>query len=255
MTECIDERAVFEKILKFDEFRRFCENEWKPRAEQGASIDWAIDSTLEHYALQDCDVTTGKPFVVLQHLPETLDDAFLVAHEMVHVIIALDNQCLQIKINNVIAQNYEANAILDMARRLGSMLDDPRVDSFLMHKYGFNPSHFYAKVKLSGAIKGLTPSSEGKFDLIRWNQAMFYSQTKSQCDLVKDDEEVAQKWEELENLYHLNRPSVERIGGELYSMAKETGYDTPEEQKILFQKIVDNYKIDGYSLSDILSIT
>jgi len=256
MTETVDEKIVFENIIKFDEFRHFCKNEWEPRQEKGASIDWLeFDPTIDQYAIQDYDATTGKPFVILQKAPETIDDAFLVAHEITHVIIDFDKQNLQIKINPVIIKKFRDDAIRDMSIRLGSMFDDPRVDSFLMHKYNFDPDHFYAKVKLPDAKRHLTPSSEGQFDLDKLNQAMFYSQTKLQCELVKN-EEAGREWGELERLYHRYRPNVEIMGNELYSMSNDIGYDTLEKQKLLFQSIIGkNYMIGGgWKLGDALHI-
>jgi hypothetical protein len=58
----------------------------------------------------------------------------------------------------------------------------------------------------------------------------------------------------MKKLYEEKRPIVKRMGTELYSMVKETGYDTLEKQKMLFNKIADKYSIDGIKLNNILYV-
>lgn len=62
------------------------------------------------------------------------------------------------------------------------------------------------------------------------NRAMFYAQFTLQWDFI-EDARALRNWRALKRQYQLKRPITKRIGEELYSMAKENGYDTLEKQK------------------------
>lgn len=248
-----DEPVIIAKILKFVEFEGFYRVEWASRKERGALIDWYINPLCKAYAAQGFDVGKGKPWVQLRRLPETIDDAFLTAHEIEHVIRWFEGQYLDIKINGAIEKNYVDGTISDLAFTIGSMFDDPVVDKFLQNRYNFNTTHRYTEVVIPDTIKSLNSSRDSEFDIYRLIQSLFYSQCALQWDSIKDDKAL-RKWHALKRQYQNKRPRVKGMGEELYSMAKENGYDTLEKQKQLFHKIVDKYTIDGYKLSDILYI-
>jgi hypothetical protein len=96
-------------------------------------------------------------------------------------------------------------------------------------------------------------SGDATDELQRLNQAMFYAQYSLQWDAI-EDAGALRKWRNLKRLYQLKRPITKRIGKELYSIAKENGYDTLEKQKSLFYKIADMYSLNGIKLKDILYI-
>lgn len=178
---------------------------------------------------------------------------FLVAHEMEHVIRLFDGQTLKLYMDNAIAQNFQNNDIRDLAIRLGSMFDDPLIDSFLQNTYDFKPGRFYTNVKIPDTIKSLKTKGRRKNELVELKQTLFYSQFSLQWDSINDDDAI-REWRDLKKLYQKWRSIVKINGEELYFMVKENGYDTLEKQKQLFHKIANKYTIDGYKLSDILFV-
>lgn len=241
-----EEVVIIDKILKFNEFERFYRIEWETR---NISIDWWIDPSCPQFALFSFE--DGKPFIELRHMPNNLNDAFLVAHEMVHVMKHHDGEMLEFMMSDLAARKIGQREIGDLAARFGSMFDDPIVDSFLQNKYNFNPAHFYAKIKVPDTIKSLNSHPEAIDDLYRLKQALLYSQFALQFDSIID-EKALREWRKLKRLYQRKRPNVTRMGEELYTITKENGYDTIERQRAVFNKIADVYNIKGVVLKDIL---
>jgi len=249
--ETVAEATIVEELLKFSEFEDFDRNRWKPR-KKDILIDWKINSSCDGFSFQGFDEISGKPFIRLRKIPKTRDDAFLVAHEIEHIIRHFDKQYLEFAKSSVITK-YKDEEIVDLSIRLGSFFDDPIVNSFLHDVYHFNPIHFYTKVKMPETVKSLNSSGDLVDDLTRLKRALFYSQCALEWDSI-EDKVTLRKWRELKRLYQMKRPIVKRMGEELYSMAKEDGYDTLEKQTALFDKIANKYTIDGIKISSILRV-
>jgi hypothetical protein len=162
--ETIAETVIIDKLLKFSEFEKFYRTEWEPR-KKDVSIDWKINPSCDGFAFQGTNETNSNTFIRLPHLPKTRDDAFLVAHEIEHVIRHFCGQELEFTMNSAIAQNYENGGIVDLAFRIGSMFDDPIIDSFLQKEYKFKPAIFYTQVKIPDTIKKLNSSGDPTNDL------------------------------------------------------------------------------------------
>jgi len=254
--ETVTEAIIIDKLIRFNEFERFYCTEWEPRKKRdGASIDWKINSSCDGFAFQWFDEINGelKPFIRLRYIPITREDAFLVAHEIEHVIKYFDKQYLKFAMDSEIAKNYNDGDIIDLAFRIGSMFDDPIIDSFLQKEYKFKPAIFYTPVKIPDTIEKLNSSGDPTDDLTKLKQALFYSQCALQWDAIKNAKSL-RKWQDLKRRYQIRRPVVRRMGEELYLMSKENGYNKLEKQKLLFGKIADKYTIDGIKLKDILYI-
>jgi len=248
----VDENTIISKITKFDEFNKFYRSEWEPR-KTSVSIDWKINPLCDGFAAQGIYNDTGRPWIELQHLPETFDDAFLGAHEIMHVIRYIDKQSFSFQVTNANLKGYEIGKLIELANRLGSMFDDPVIDPFLEKNYGFSPVSHYVKVVIPDTIKKLNPPGDAKDELIRLEQAMFYAQYSLQWDSIKDSK-LLNKWREVKRQYGRKRPATKRLGEELYFMSNENGYNTPDKQRQLFDRIADKYGIYGVKLKDIISI-
>jgi len=249
--ENVNEDALIGKLLTFSEFDKFYRNEWMPR-KTSVVVEWKINPSCSNFAASGI-ITNGNTFIELPHYPETINDAFLVAHEIVHVIRDLENRILRFpSVNNTILEKYTVESMGDLASRIGSMFDDPIVDTFLQNQYGFDPARHYVKVVIPNTIRSLQSSGDPTDELIRFKQALFFSQCALQWDSIKGARKRA--WYELKRMYLKRRPHVKRIGEDLYSMAKENGYDALENQKTLFNKIGDKYTLNDIKIKDILYI-
>ena len=84
-----DKDNIISILIQFDEFSKFYNTEFVPR---NIAIDLKINSLCKMFALYSHD-ENNNPFIEIQKLPETLDDAFLVAHELCHAIRDFDGCC------------------------------------------------------------------------------------------------------------------------------------------------------------------
>ena len=156
MVDRLNESVILDEILKYDEFKNFYHNEWVTRKEHGATIDWEIDPACPQYAIQSFSVRSNNPYIRFQHIPSTLNDAFLAAHEVGHVIKYFDKQYIEFdKAKTPIAQTYKDEELIEMGAKLGSMVDDPLIDSFLQDTYDFDPARFYIGVVIPDVNKSL----------------------------------------------------------------------------------------------------
>lgn len=249
----ITESDIIGEILTFDEFSRFYHFEREP-IRSSIPIKWKIDPLCKGFAAQWTNAN-NTIHIELRHHPKTRNDAFLVAHEIMHVIKQkIDKQYLNFtKVDNAILQKYTIDDMVDFASRVGSMFDDPIVDLFLMSVYGFDPIHHYVDVVIPDTIRSLNSRGDATDDLDRMNQAMFYAQYALQWDAIKD-ERALRKWRALKRQYQKRRPIARRMGEELYHMAKEIGFDTLEKQKALFYKIGDKYTLNGIKIKDVFDV-
>jgi hypothetical protein len=248
----VKEHEIIDIISKFSEFKNFYDDEWEPRKKHGASIDWYINPTCGEFAAQGFYL--GKPWIQLHRLPENVYDAFLTAHEIGHVIRYFDKQYVEFKkARTPIAGTYKEEEIIDMGSRLGSMLDDPLIDSHLQDKYNFDAPHFYKSVLIPDTNKSLDSYGDPPHEWHILKKALYYSQLLLQCDSIKDSE-VLRERDKLKERYKVIRPRVTKIGEELYQLSNGTGYDTIDKQKRLFGEILDKYRINSIKLGDILRI-
>ncbi|MFZ3148151.1 MAG: hypothetical protein WA137_03835 [Methanothrix sp.] len=254
MVERLDEPVIVDKILKYDEFKNFYHNEWVTRKKRGAIIVWEIDPACPQYAIQGFSAGSNNLYIRLRYIPRTLNDAFLAAHEVGHVIKYFDKQYIEFdKAKTPIAQTYKDEELIEMGAKLGSMVDDPLIDSFLQDTYDFDPARFYIGVVIPDVNKSLNSYGDSPYEWHIFKEALFYSQFSLQCDAVKDVDSLRECYK-LKEQYKISRPKGARIGEELYSMSKENGYDDLNKQRKLFSKIFNKYRIKGAKLGDILCI-
>lgn len=245
-----DEASILNGLFCFDEFKKFYNGEYKPLKEHIS--DWYVCPELWEnfrvYALKGIGKKTGNDYICLEWEPVTTNDAFLVAHELGHFIQKYNRQQLKISTRSPIWETKK------LATDLGSMFDDPLVNRFLKENYNFNPAHHYTEIELRDCIDEINGiRQEPKNDIIKLLYIFFYTNQLLRWDSIKD-ENALQKWRKYQKLFRSKLKSIAKSGEELYSMVIEDGYDTLEKQKLLFNKIVNKYTIDGTKLSDILYI-
>jgi hypothetical protein len=246
----VDEDTIINRLLHFDEFASFVHDEWETR---NISINWKINSSCAMYAMQSLDENRIL-YIRLRRMPTTLDDAFLVAHEMGHVLKHFDQQYIKFRLAPTpMARIYKDKEIIDMCGKLGSMFDDPLIDAFLQEKYHFNPAQFYTNVLIPDTIKSLDSCGDPPYEWHIFKKALFYTQFSLQWDSIMDTSALYE-WDKLKERYKDRRPKVTIIGEELYHMSKENGYDSLEKQRQLCNKIFNSYRIESIKLGDILNV-
>jgi hypothetical protein len=246
------EDDVLDGILGFDEFRRFYAEVYEPQKIR-ISVDWYVCNEIWEnfrvYAFQGVGKNTGKDYVCLEWLPVTPNDAFLVAHELEHIIRKYNGQQLSISTMSSLSKAK------DIATSIGSMFDDPLVNCFLQEKYNFDPAYHYTEIELHDCFNEVGEIvTEPTNDIIRMLHIFFYANQLLRWDSIKDTTAI-QKWVEYQRFLRSKWQSIAESGEELYDIVKKYGYDTPEKQRRLFNKIAYKYTINGIKLCDLLYIS
>jgi hypothetical protein len=248
--EIFEEDVIIKPLLKFNEFERFyCEQRYPKKKD--TPIIWKINDTSDVFACFDFD---DKPFIRLKQYPKTLNDAFLVSHELMHSIMYFMGQYVIIETNPLVFDKHTMDNIKRLENELLSMVDDPLVDSYLQDNYGFKPAIFYTTILIPEAISSLRRFGDARNEFERFRYGVVYAQRALQWDSIKNPNS-RRKWEDLKTLYKKIRPTSLKIGDDLYSMAKEIGYDTPEKQKKFLTTIFEQYTIDdGTKMIDYMRV-
>ena len=132
-----DGEEIFSSLSRFKQFDNFCSREYRP-IEESIQLDWCIFPGLYHhgyYAMTGVDPNTGRHVIWIRRPPANLTDAYLIAHEMMHVIREVEGLSFQFAERD---HNYA-----DVAGYLRSVLDDRVVDLLLINDYEFNVINHY----------------------------------------------------------------------------------------------------------------
>lgn len=243
------ENEVISGIIKFDKFYDFYPIERESRKEI-VPIDWAINPSkclkFNLYAYKGTNPLTGNSAIVLPRLPATHNEAYIVAHEIMHVIRKFDGLELPIR------SRKKSGIMEDIISRIGSMFDDPLIDSILQDKYNLNPAFHYTEIDMPRSIEILKSfPTERQDDTSKILLLLYHASQLLLWDGIKDINAL-EKCREYQEFYRSTHPIMAKMGEELYSIVKENGYDTFDKQRRLFDIIANKYTIDGIKLSNIL---
>lgn len=246
-----DESYILKGALCFKEFQKFYVKEYEP-IKKNFSVDWYVFpdlwNTFRDYALQGVGKRTGNNYICLEWEPVTPNDAFLVAHELGHILRKYNRLQLHIVSRSSVFETKK------LAEIFGSMLDDSVINSRLQDVYDFNPAYHYTEIELRDSINEISGiQQEPGNDFIRLSYVFYYTNQLLRWDSITDSEAI-QKWSNYKNLFRSKLRSLAESGEELYYIIKENGYDIPEKQKQIFNKISDKYMINGVRLGDLLDI-
>jgi hypothetical protein len=84
----LDESRVITPSLRFEEFSEFYHKGYEPFKRNGLTIKWGLAENIQ--GADACFVVhpeTGQNVIFLKHYPTDYADAFLIEHEICHVIL------------------------------------------------------------------------------------------------------------------------------------------------------------------------
>jgi hypothetical protein len=238
----VEERTVINNIIQFEEFNRFYNEEYIQRIAR-ISIEWWINPELNDcHAFSGVNEQTGRDEIFLKHIPRNRNDAFIVAHEMMHVIRRNEGESLQIG----------STAYSTLAQHLASMLEDSIVDSYLKTAYNFDLIGHYLGVDMLSNIEAMRTSQyEPTDDIARLSEMFIYVSQLLCYDLI-DNEEAVQQLRMYKEAYKLWHRIIAESSENLYEIIKGMGLETIEKREHLFNIIVNRYTIEGHNLSEFL---
>jgi hypothetical protein len=225
----VDEQVVLGPILRaFTEFDIFYQNE---RLNKLGVIFWYYDPGLSKG--KEAEADTFECAVHFKKYPESIIDAHVMAHEIMHLVRYEETNLIQVRLNDLRYYN--------LAIALQSMLEDPIVDAILQKKYSFNLCHLYLK-----AINFTQKHSENEPNnsIIRIQEGLVLANSILRWDLIKDKEST-RKWVDFMAWFTLKYPNVYRIGSNMASIAKDTGLDTIYEQRKTASKLISEYSLNN----------
>lgn len=225
----VDELVVLGQVLRaFTEFDIFYQTE---RLNKLGVIFWYYNPGLSKG--KEAEADTSECAVHFKKYPESIIDAHVMAHEIMHLVRFEETNILQVRFNDLRYYN--------LAIALQSMLEDPIVDAILQKQYAFNLCHLYFK-----AINFTQKHSENEPNnsIMRIQEGFVLANSILRWDLIKDKEST-EKWADFLAWFAFKYPNVYRIGFNMASIAKDTGIDTIEEQKRTASKLIDEYALNN----------
>jgi hypothetical protein len=127
-----NENDIINNLICFEQFNNFYHKKYKPIKEKIA-LEWRIYQELGdlgYYAMCSVNKETGLDQLWLQWPPVTFADAYLVAHELGHIVRKVENLSVRVIETD---EKYS-----NVAGYINSVLDDRAVDSMLKNEYNFS---------------------------------------------------------------------------------------------------------------------
>ncbi len=200
---------------------------------QGKPIYWmSTDIAPESIELHDTENAhvvedNSSIIVVMKHLPSGIEDVYVAAHELGHILLQREGFPFPKRLPGNVS----------LAFSLYAMLQDPLINVRLSH-YGFDAAaHYAANVDTSLAALEEADSPTGFLDRLLWY-----------CNIVgllldgeySRAEEIRNRFQE--DMFDRYPDLVPGIT-ELYTLVRETGFDTPEQQRKLLRGIAKRYHL------------
>jgi hypothetical protein len=188
-----------------------------------------------YYAMCGVNKETGRDGIWLQWPPVTLADAYLVAHEIEHVVRKVDNLSLKI-----IEKDLK---YVDVAGCISSVLEDRIVDSILKNKYNFNLVDQYIETMKSAeeSLKIQNAGSITEMDYLRLN--LVHAGNLLRFSLIDNDASFRRKFNKYQKIVKRNVHSIAKEGEELASEVLRIGLETRDKRKQIFDYITNKYNL------------
>ena len=219
------------------EFKAFYNNE-RPRA---GRIEWFFNPHLgEEIVAADAahyyHIQEQYHEIHLTRVPVHVDDARLVAHEIVHAILAEE------KHNFTVFSHNERYA--DLSTYLATLFEDPVVDSFLQERYHFDLTIDCVRrlpiIKLAWKDK-----SEPINRVARLETALLLANQMMKWRLIKS-RDALQKWSDFLFWFSDICPNIFLIAVGFIATMQKFGLETLDKRKAAFEEIVKNYQLEKY---------
>jgi hypothetical protein len=192
------------------------------------STETAPDSIVLHDA-ENAHVVedNSSVIIVLNHLPAKEEDVFVAAHELGHILLEREGFPVPKKVPCGVS----------LALSLYAMLQDPLINVRLS-RYGFDAvAHYTSNVQTCLAVLADRTSPPDYLDRLLWCcniVAIMLDGEYSQADGVRRQFQA--------NLFGQFPDLVPEVT-HLYSLVREIGFDTPEQQRRLLRRIAEKYHL------------
>jgi len=225
--------VIAELLQSSKEFFLFYQNE---RIKIINSVLWAHDLSLPigiNYRATKLD--TGDFVIRLKNIPPILKDAVKIAHELQHCVDDTKG------FHHV---GFRERKYENLSSALNSMIHDPNVNLNL-RRYGFDLSQEYERElkETLYQLKAIPPEPTDHLGRVHWviNYAGHILERESSLN-----KEVAKMDNRFESWFEQNYPKVASEGRYLLELIRDIGFDTPQKQFILFNRVIQQYSLKRY---------
>ncbi len=234
----LEEPDVVDILLRSSkEFKEFYNNE-RYRVER---IEWFFNPNLmKQFVAADAahfyHIKEKYHEIHLPRFPVYFDDAFLVAHEIAHAILAEENHSLPVFPRD---ERYKS-----LSTYFATMLEDPVVDSFLQERYHLDLTNDCVQklpiIKLAwdNMAEPVDRPSRIEIALLLANQMMKWR-------LIKNADAL-RKWSDFLFWFSDGRPNIFLIAVGFIAIIEKIGLETLDKRKAVFEEIVRNYQLEEF---------
>jgi len=180
--------------------------------------------------------TDIKKIIILEQIPPSLDDLFLVAHEMTHFLIAKKGfPSIAARLPNDLDDN-EKQQRMHLASSMATMFHDPLCDS-LLERYGIVYEDAYREYVLSVLEDRKNVEEPASNTYLAYIYAFQYVLTNLHNDTMVSDNVCLEKYNKF---YESKFPNITEEGKFILDLIGISGYDTPEKLAFLYQDIINS---------------
>jgi hypothetical protein len=218
----------------------------KERLKYRIPISWILKTDLEEglnaravVETSDEKIETYK--IHFRKFPDK-DEAFLIAHEIEHVIRFIENKSLRL------GSKYKESAYLTTA--FMTMLEDPIVDSFLNKKYKFDLLIEYKKglKQAKKDLDRLDKEPSGKYGRL---VLMLNLSKQILCWNLIKDQNTHEDWIKYKKDYKEKCPNVCKMSKDMLSIIQKTsqgkGLEEREKHALIFKRFDKHFEVNKNS--------
>lgn len=210
------------------EFKIFYEEEFINKI---GSIGWIYDSDMRQGIMAFYDAEENA--IHYKNHPASIEDAYLMAHEIMHVI--------RDKELNMPVVKYNDYRYGDLAMSLKSLLEDQNVDRILRDKYNINLVPFY--MTAIDTVEGRSGEERKEKIFQVWN-GFVLANTMLKWDLITD-QGALRRWRDHLKWYRKRYPNNYRIGKNISKIIRAIGLEDVEKHRDIAIKLIDKYDLKG----------
>lgn len=186
------------------------------------------------------DNTGIKKLIVLEQIPPTLNDEFIVAHEMCHILIINKGfPGISPRLSSGLGNDEKIERI-NLASSMNTMIHDPLCNSFLK-RYGISYGNLYRDYVIN-FVKNWRNAEEPVPNTYLGHTLVFkYVLSNLHDASIISDNECLEKYNKFfENKF----PYIAEEGNFVLDLIKIWGYYTPKKLSYLYQEILDAMKLN-----------
>ena len=182
-----------------------------------------------------------KKLIILDQIPPSLDDLFIIAHEMAHFLIANKGFPSIVPLLPGNLENNEKQMRMHLSSSMSTMIHDPLCNT-LLKRYNISCGDMYRDYVRSVLENWKNHEEPAPRAYSAHIMVSEYVLTNLHDDTIISDNACLDKYNKFfENKF----PNIVEEGKFILDLIEIYGYDTPENLTLLYQDIVNSMELGG----------